>query len=235
MRVFLLCAIGASICVTGCARPHFVGRPDLTFVQQQALPEPTREDYAVVPRPYVIGPSDELRVNVFGVTELSGDVRVDSAGQVGFPLIGRLTVAGRTASEVTDMIAARLRDSYVRNPSVSVNVINAANEVVTVDGEVGSPGIYPIQGRISLMRAVARAGGLTEFALQDYVVVYRHAQGRDYAALYDLRAIRAGAYPDPDVYANDIVFVGESHARRIFKDVLSGAPLISAPIVALLR
>lgn len=234
MRLFVLGTMCALL-LSGCAQQHFVGRPDLTFMQQQDLPAPTREDYALAPRPYVIGPSDELRINVFGIPELSGDIRVDSAGQIGLPLVGRLSVSGRTAGEVTDMIAASLRTAYVRDPSVTVNVVNAANEVVTVDGQVGTPGIYPIQGRISLMRAVARAGGLTEFARQEYVVVYRHAQGREYAALYDLRAIRAGAYPDPDVYANDIVFVGESHARRIFKDVLSTAPLLSAPLVALLR
>jgi polysaccharide export outer membrane protein len=59
--------------------------------------------------------------------------------------------------------------------------------------------------------------------------------GQRMAALYSLRAIRRGTYEDPEVFANDLVIVGDSQARRIFRDILSASPLISTPIIALSR
>lgn len=185
-------------------------------------------------RPYAIGPSDQLAVDVYGVPELSRTVTVDMGGQISLPLAGTLTASGLTAPELGAQIAQRLRGN-IRQPRVTVNVTSAASQVVTVDGAVGSPGLYPIQGRMSLMRAVARASGTTEFAKTNHVVVFRRAGGADYATLYDLQAIRQGMYADPEIYPNDIVVVGESQARRIFKDVLAASGLITAPIVALVR
>ncbi|MEI9928773.1 MAG: Wzz/FepE/Etk N-terminal domain-containing protein [Sphingomonas sp.] len=79
-----------------------------------------------------------------------------------------------------------------RTPRVSVNIANAASQVITVDGAVAQPGMYPLVGRMSLMRAVARASGTTEFARENHVVVFRDSGGKKYAALYDLAAISTG-------------------------------------------
>ncbi len=76
---------------------------------------------------------------------------------------------------------------------------------------------------------------MTEFATTNYVVVYRTVDGQKYAGLYDLRAIRAGEYIDPEILPNDVVVVGESRARRTFRDVLSASGLITAPLILLLQ
>jgi polysaccharide export outer membrane protein len=106
--------------------------------------------------------------------------------------------------------------------------------VVTVDGQVNEPGLYPVVGRMTLMRAVATAKGVSEFAKMDDVVVFRTVNGQKMAALYNLKAIRRGNYDDPEIYANDIVVVSESSARRLFKDALQVLPAIATPLVVLL-
>lgn len=224
----------AALAVSGCASGRFEGRPDLTLFQNKQLPEPVRQDLAIPSRPYVIGPSDQLSVEVFGIDELSKNVTVDLTGQISLPLVGALQASGMTASELATELVGRFRAAHVREPQVTVNIVTAAGQVVTVDGSVTSPGIYPLVGRMSLMRAIARASGTTEFARENYVVVFRNVEGKRYAALYDLRAIRQGMYEDPEIFSNDLIYVGDSQARRLFRDLVSAAPLITTPLLFLI-
>jgi polysaccharide export outer membrane protein len=227
-----LMVIGALL--SGCADSKFVGRPGLT-VQQGDMPAPQQKDLTVPPRPYSIGPSDQLEIDVFGVPDLSKTVTVDLTGRIAMPLIGPVPVTGLTSDQVATEIVQRLRGRYVKDPRVSVNITSNASQVFTVDGAVAQPGLFPIVGRMSLLRAIARASGLTEFARANYIVVFRQIDGKKYAALYDLAAIRQGVYDDPEIYANDVIMVDESRARRIFKDLLSASPLLTTPVIALLQ
>lgn len=220
---------------TGCAGPRWVGRPDLTYVENTALPPPTRQDLSAQDRMFVIGPSDQLNVDVFGLTDLSRQVQVDASGQIALPVAGGIAAVGRTPPELAEIIAQRLRERHVRNPQVTVTVAAANSQTLTVDGGVEEPGIYPVAGRMTLMRAIARAKGVTEFARTRHVVVFRTVQSQRMAALYDLQAIRLGAYEDPEVYANDIVVVSESEARRLFGQILQASGALTAPLVAVLR
>ncbi|MFL9839853.1 polysaccharide biosynthesis/export family protein [Sphingomonas sp. ST-64] len=221
--------------VAGCSDTNFVGRPDLQLVEGDVLPAPTREDLTVPSRPYVIGPSDQLVIDVYGLPELSRALTVDLSGQIALPLAGQIGASGLTATELSDVIAKRLSQGFVRDPRVTVGIAVAANQIVTVDGAVSQPGAYPVVGRMSLLRVIARASGTTEFARETHVVVFRRSGGREYATLYDLRAIRLGMYRDPEIYTNDVIVVGESRARRVFKDVLASSALITTPLVALIR
>ena len=81
------------------------------------------------------------------------------------------------------------------------------------------------------MRAIANAKGAAEYARLDDVVVFRSVNGKKMAALYNLTAIRKGLYPDPRIYANDIVVVGDSKARRMFQQFIQMFPLLSTPLV----
>ena len=85
------------------------------------------------------------------------------------------------------------------------------------------------------MRAVANAKGASEFARLDDVVVFRSVEGKPMAALYNLGAIRRGLYPNPKIYANDIIIVGNSSARRMFQQFLQIAPLLTTPVVLALE
>ena len=220
--------------VSGCASETLVGRPDLKIVQGGQLPAPALKDLILEQRAYVIGPFDKIEVDVYGVPELSRTVQVDASGTIAIPLVGTIDASGQTTNQLANAIAARLRGKYIREPQVTVNA-DTISQMITVDGQVQKPGLYPVTGRMTLIRAVARAEGTTDYANTSYVVVFRRVNGKDMAALYDLRAIRQGIYPDPEVYANDIVSVGESSGRRVFQAAIQGGALLIAPLVAILN
>lgn len=238
MKLFMnplkLClTLAALALISGCAGSvKLGGDPNLTVLEASELPPPQRMDLTGGAQPYFIGPYDRLIVDVYGIEDLAlREVQVDASGRISFPLAGSIEVVGLTAQEIENAIAGRLRAAYVRNPIVSVNLKETVSRVVTVEGQVRKPGLYPAVGRMTLMRAIARAEGTDEFTRLDDVVVFRTVEGKRLAALYNLDAIRHGAYPDPEIYANDVVMVGDSRSRRLFKDFLTLMPALVTPIV----
>jgi len=228
----------ASLSLAACAGKTLPlqSNANLSVVAEDALPAPTRADQSKTGRSYVIGPFDEMTIDVFGIEEMSDrKVQVDGAGDISFPLVGTVTAGGRTPRELETELERMLRAKFVRDPAVSVNLTKTVSQVVTIDGEVTKPGLYPVLGGMTLMRAVATAEGAGEFAKLDDVVVFRESGGQRYAALYNLGAIRRGYYADPTIFAGDVVIVGESRARRMFRDILAAAPLLTTPIIALVQ
>jgi polysaccharide biosynthesis/export protein len=229
----------AALIVSGCANSGarvLGGDANIKIVPGTEMPMPDRSDMNVSERPYLIGPFDKLLIDVFGIEELSKkEVQTDASGRISFPLAGVVEAQGRTPAEVEELLEAGLRAAFVRDPQVTVNLKETVSQVVTVDGQVREPGLYPVIGRLTLMRAVATAKGLSEFAKLDDVVVFRTVKGQDMAALYNLQAIRRGAYEDPEIFANDVVVVGDSQSRRIFKDALQVLPLLTTPLILLLQ
>lgn len=220
-----------SMLLAACAGSGPIGGPGIQVTRLAELPPPNGIDPASDARSYLIGPFDKLKVAVFGVEELTAEVQVDGSGRIALPLAGSILVADRTPEEVAELIAQRLKDGYVRNPQVAVNLEEAVSHVVTLEGEVAKPGAYPVLGNMTLMRAIAHAEGTTEFAELDDVIIFRTVNGQRMAGVYNLRAIRRGNYEDPEVYADDLIVVGESPTRRMFRDVLQAAPAILTPLV----
>lgn len=200
-----------------------------------ALPAPVRTDLVAPDRPSLIGPLDTITVEVFGVPDLAREMQVDASGRISMPLVGTVYAGGKTAEELARDIENALRGRYVRNPEVTVNLQTSVSQVVSIDGQVVEPGLYPVTNQMTLMRAVASARGLTEFARVNDVVILRTVEGRKMAGLYNIDAIRRGLYDDPAIYANDIVLVGDSPERRLFRDFVSLAPLLASPLVAILQ
>lgn len=108
---------------------------------------------------YHLGIGDKLRVIVFGVDTLGGEFVVGSTGSVSLPLIGELKAQGLTVSELQDKIMATLADGYVKQPRVSVEVLNYRPFYIL--GEVNKPGEYPYVNGLSVLNAVAQAEGFT--------------------------------------------------------------------------
>jgi len=233
LRIFI--AIAAAIVLASCATTRFEPGPHLTQVQASELPPPDGVDPATGHRPYRIGPLDRLSINVFGVPDLTQTIQTDAGGAISLPLIGQIQASGKTTDQLAREIEGSLRGRYVRDPHVSVNLYETVANLLTVEGEVREPGQYPVLGGMTLMRAIASAKGPTEFARMQEVVVFRTVGGRQMAALYNLTAIRRGLYPDPAVYTDDVIVVGNSPARRLFRDLLTAAPLLTTPIIALLN
>ncbi|MBY9063471.1 polysaccharide export protein [Sphingomonas yunnanensis] len=233
----LCIALSAAALLSGCAAPQQITSTErLTVIQgSSVLPPPNRGDLTASDRPALIGPLDTIQVDVFNVPDLSREMQVDASGRIAMPLVGTVDARGRTAEELSRTIEAALRTRGVRRPEVIVNIKSSVSQVVTVDGQVVEPGLYPVTNQMTLLRVVASARGLSEFARQDDVVVLRTVDGRRMAGLYNIAAIRRGAYDDPPVYANDIIIVGDSPQRRLFRDIVSVSPLIAAPLIALLQ
>ena len=230
----LLMAVALSGC--GAGQIPLQSTERLTVVKDaSALPAPNRNDLTAADRPSLIGPLDTIQVDVFNVPELSREMQVDSSGRISMPLVGTMDARGKTAQELGQAIEDSLRGRYVRNPEVTVNLKSSISQVVTVDGQVIEPGLYPVTNQMTLTRAIASAKGLTEFARQDDVVILRTVDGQRMAGLYNIGAIRRGAYEDPAIFANDVIVVGDSPARRRFRDFLAVSPLLAGPLIAILQ
>lgn len=230
-------ALFVAATLAGCAgTPSPQPSAQLTVIpDSKGLPPPNRADLTAADRPALIGPLDTIEVDVFNVPELSREMQVDASGRISMPLAGTIDARGKTAGELAAAIEAALRGRYVRNPEVTINIKSSVSQVVTVDGQVAEPGLYPVTNQMTLMRVIASAKGLSEYARLEEVVILRTVDNQRMAGLYDLGAIRRGAYGDPPIYANDVVIVGDSPARRLFKDFVSLAPLLAAPLVAILQ
>ena len=226
-----------ALCLAACAgNTQLVGGPALQVVSDTALPMPTLADVAPPTDTFVLGPRDLLQLSVVGFSELSLEkIQVDNGGNISLPIAGTIHANGRTPAQLTQDITARLRAGHIRNPQVAVNLIETHSQLFFVDGEVTTPGGYPVIGRMTLTKALTSAQGLTQYANTKYVVVIREVGSQRYAALYNLDSIRSGLAQDPPIFTNDQILVGESRARRFFHDALTVAPVLATPLVVLLQ
>ena len=120
---------------------------------------------------YRLGPNDLIRVQVFGEDELTTETRVSGDGKIAMPLLGVLEIQGLTVKETEELITARFASGYLKHPQVSVYIIKYRNFYVT--GEVRSPGGYPYQDGLTVLKAVALAGGFTDKASKGRIKVKR--------------------------------------------------------------
>ena len=175
---------------------------------------------------YKIGPQDVLEVSVFKVAELSKSAQVSEAGTINYPLVGEVTAAGKTARELERDLTGLLGAKYLQKPQVTVFIKEFNSQRVTVEGAVKKPGVFPIQGGMSLLQAVASAQGLDSVS-DNTVVVVRTVNGKRAAARFDITNIRDGSAQDPQLQAGDIAIAGTS-ALKEGLNFLKGIPLTSA-------
>lgn len=120
---------------------------------------------------YTLGAGDRVSVTVFRHQDLSGEFDVDGAGRVTLPLIGQMDVLGMTAPEVEAAVTARLKPDYLKNPRVSVQVLTYRPFYII--GEVNQPGSYAYVSGLTVVQAVALAGGFTYRAKPNQVLIQR--------------------------------------------------------------
>ncbi len=158
MKPWLLC-----FCVLGAG----CGGPGHNL---SALPNPTVGTYR-------LEAGDQIRVITFGEERLTGEFRVNDAGLIAVPLLGNLQAAGMTTQEMEASLGAALaKGGLIRKPSVSVEII--AYRPVYVLGEVNKPGQYPYVPGMTVVTAVAVAGGFTYRGVQDYAAIVRSVDGQ---------------------------------------------------------
>lgn len=179
-------------------------------------------------RDYRIGPFDTIDINVFQDTDLSvKSVQVDAAGRINLALVGEVTAAGKTALELSRELGQLYGSRYLVRPQITVSVTSSISQKVVVQGEVRTPGAYPIKGPATLLEAISLAQGETQVAALNQVVVLRTVDGQRMAALFDVASIRRGEAADPAIFDNDVVIVGYSNIRGLWRDVLQTSPLLN--------
>lgn len=126
---------------------------------------------------YIIGPSDVLGIKVFDEPLLSTNYNVDSDGSITFPLLGRVEVGGKTVRDVEALLTKLLiSGEFLRRPQVAVEIAQFRSRSIFVLGEVRTPGKYSIEGQVTLLEVIAKAGSLTATA-GPIIIVQRYKDG----------------------------------------------------------
>lgn len=128
---------------------------------------------------YTLGVGDQLRVSVFGEADLSGEFVIDGSGSVSLPLVGEVRARGLTVREFRTELETVLRNGYLNDPRVNAEVINFRPFFIM--GEVESSGEYPYADGLTVMNAIARAGGFTYRANTRVVFIKRAGASQEVA------------------------------------------------------
>ncbi len=194
-----------------------------------AMPQYTVNSAKVAYKPAVsstISAQDTLDINVFKVPDLSAKaLKVESNGAISLPLIGSVNVAGLSIGQAEQLITQKL-SQYMQAPKVSVIRIDSAiSKRVTVEGEVRTPGVFPIKGNLSFLQAIAMAQGLTDLANSRSVLFFR--DGAQHNVSLDL--VRTGRIADPMLRGDDRIVVLKDPAKVREKKVIDYLPAVMAP------
>ncbi|WP_309086563.1 polysaccharide biosynthesis/export family protein [Chelativorans sp.] len=132
--------------------------------------------HAALYQPYVLDAGDRLRITVFDQDNLTNIYSVDQAGYIAFPLIGSVPARGHTVKQIEQRIAQMLRNGFLRDPDVTVEVDR--HRPIFIMGEVGSPGQYTYVPGMTVQKAIAAAGGFTPRAYQGTADITREINGQ---------------------------------------------------------
>ncbi|MFL6836695.1 MAG: polysaccharide biosynthesis/export family protein [Bradyrhizobium sp.] len=165
----------------------------VAYAAPMGMPAPVRYDAS-----YHLDAGDKLRVVIYGQEGLTNSYAIDAGGSITMPLIGAVPARGRTTAGLAGEIGARLRNGYIREPSVAVEI--ESYRPFFILGEVAAPGQYPYVPNMTVESAVAIAGGFSPRAKRDVVTVTHTESGGSMRAIVPLGT---------PVSPGDTVFVGE--------------------------
>ena len=185
-----------------------------TFAPRQASEDVPPAPAASVPSSqFIIGPADILSISVLNQKDLDQTVRVRPDGRFSFSLIGEVQAAGLTPQQLQEAMHTAL-SKYVNvlPDEVSVRVDSIHSYTVSVLGEVRTPGRFEFLEQVSVLEALAQAGGLTEFASPSDIVILRSQQGKTERIHFDYKASIRGNGLDPKLplIPGDVVIVPET-------------------------
>lgn len=152
-------------------------------VENLPLPVESRKDYRIVP-------GDVLEISVWREEDLTKQVLVRADGALSFPLVGDVPAGGLTIEDVRTTLTERLTD-FLADPVVSVSVVTTSQKIYVV-GKVNKPGEFVTPGRVTVMHALALAGGLNPFADRDDITILRQAGDRTTPLGFDYDAVSVG-------------------------------------------
>lgn len=150
-------------------------------------------------RTYVIGDGDVLGINVWNEPDFKQSLPVRSDGKITLPLIGSIQASGRTPSQLESAIATAL-EAYIHHPNVAVMVLKINSRKFNILGRVAKPGSYPLSGNITVLDAIAGAGGFTPFAKKGHVYVLRKSpDGKETRIRFNYKQVIKGKHPEQNI------------------------------------
>ena len=170
---------------------------------------------------YQIGPDDVLQIKVYGYDDLDNESKVSESGRITFPLIGEITVGGLTTFDAEKKIAAALvGGNFIRNPQVTVSVLEYQGQLVSVLGQVNKPGRYPLKSASTLVDLIAMAGGINENG-DERVIVTSRIDGKFSKREVNLREALEFADQSPPltVAKGDVVYIPKAPVFYIYGEV----------------
>lgn len=161
--------------------------------------------------PHVLAPTELIEIKVFQEPDLSTAARIRDDGRINMPLIGELTLAGKTVQEATRTIRDGLEAKFLVNPQVTVTIVEPARKLFTILGQVQRAGTYKFPDRESLhlIQAIGIAGGYTAIADPTRVTLKRLVNGKPSVLKLDAKRMARDASSPTDIQTGDIITVGE--------------------------
>lgn len=186
------------------------------------------ENLSIAPAPdrLSIGVGDQIFITVFGQPDMSAEVTVNDNLQVTLPLIGTLKVGGLTPPTIEKLISQRLKEGqYLLNPEVSIQVRQVRSQMMSVLGEVQKPGRFVIAGKMTILDALATAGGLTQRADSNAILIRRSvlkgSESQRQEITVSMGQILDSTKDDIDLELknDDVVFVAQQKLFYVFGEV----------------
>ncbi len=156
---------------------------------------------------YIIQPRDTLTITVWRHPDLDITVDVDSGGEIVLPLLGRVRAEGLTARQLEEELTRGWGQAYIKDPYVRVSL---SQKNFFVFGEVREPGSFELGGNITVMRALAAAGGFTDFAARRKVQVIRVTADGVEVIEVNIRQVQSGRADDIKIQPGDVINVPKS-------------------------
>lgn len=224
-RVFAGWAGVGAVLVSGCASTPepIVGASTITPRAELGQAGYTFER----PTSYTLRPADRLSLIVFREPDFSLEsVQIGLEGSISMPMLGSIPAAGMTAAEFERDVTARLSALGLKSPNVSVNILEYASHLVTVEGAVETPGVYNFAPGARLSSAIALAKGTKREAKKDQVAIFRTQDDGIYVAKFDYGMVSQGTMLDPVLEPGDRVFVGTDGLSVFWQDALKAIPAL---------
>lgn len=183
--------MGAGACTKVAPPPVSVGQPEQMPPDDQ------------------VGVDDAFDVKVYGEADLSSTYRVASDGTIDFPLAGRVLVVGMRTGDIQRTLTERLRNGYLKEPQVTVSMKEWNSRKVSVLGQVQKPGSVAYHPHMTIVDAIALAGGFTGIAAKNAVSLRREAGGKVESRVYRVADISEGRSVNIAVLPGDVLVVEE--------------------------
>ncbi|MDB6085369.1 MAG: epsE [Gammaproteobacteria bacterium] len=213
-RALLQCTLLGTVLALTCIR--HAGAAD-------AAPPPSPPDAAVAKPPLLqLGPGDSVNIQVYGQPDLSTTLYVADDGSVSMPLAGIIPVSGLSPSQAGSRIEAALKSKKILvDPHVTLTVAQSRSQRISVLGQVGSPGRYPVESNTSIFDLLAQAGGITATGSDVVYIIRQDKDGKEVRYPVDLKGLASGsgAIPSLALQGGDSVFVPNAEQFSIYGEV----------------